>query len=95
MNSDLARWTEAVHKACPVPPINASSRGELQAASRGVPWTLATPSISSPGGDAHLLSEEEGSLGTDAHDQTPYLCKDSSCSSQENVATKSTELELM
>ena len=40
------------------------------------------------------LIREEGSSGTDTHGQTPYLCIDISCSSQENLATKPTELEL-
>ena len=83
-----------MHEACPVPPTDTSSKGDLQAASRGVPLPRPTPSISSSGGDAHLSSEEEGSSGTDAHGQTPYLCNDSSCSSQENTAIRPTELEL-
>ena len=94
VNSHLARWMEAVHEARAVLLTNAYSKGELKAASRGVPWPLAIPGIPSPGGDAHLLSKKEGSSDTDAHDQTPYSCNDSSCSSRENAATKPTELEL-
>ena len=75
-------------------PTNASCERELQAASTELPWPLATPSISSAKNDLHLWSEEEGSSGMDNHGLTPYSCNNSSCSSQENITTSPTELEL-